>query len=210
MKVYQEVSRKITATPVNVPEDTEENLLDWMVGNAPLGAKWLLAHCYDGIVWGKRENGVWALSSDVAPEISPQLSMESLLQIRMFGEAGELFIWRSGEGFRGRKVQFDEAGKEFEGFIEKQWLWGTQPSYARAKNTDFTILSDGAQGLQHAVPFTVPKSHFSTQRDNYRPVRLRVEHYFFQDEETGLAEVWLSVLTDVFSESKVMSQEAGK
>lgn len=207
MSVYELITHRVHVIPETV--DLTDGLLNWLAKTAPAGADWLLAHCYDGVVWGWRADGGWALSSQVAPEISPELSDRNVLQARVFGESGELLLWREGTSFQARKVVLGAAdAPPYDGYMEDQWLWGTREDkhsdadkHQVIKQAGFTLLADGAQGLRHAVPMLVTDEHFTPQMDNYRPVRLRVEHYLERDKTTGLARVWLSRLVKIYSEA---------
>ncbi|MFM6007395.1 MAG: CRISPR-associated protein Csx19, partial [Sphaerospermopsis kisseleviana] len=80
---------------------------------------------------------------------------------------------------------------------EKQILWGTQIEKGKngenGEQNGFTLLSDGSQGLKHAVPITDLSNYFSKDKP-YRPVRLNVKHYIKYDEETGIGRIFLSRL----------------
>ena len=199
MSIYKKVSQQIKLEAnLPVPQAGKRKLMDWLSDEAPQPAEWLLAHCYAGVVWGKYQEDEWLLSTKITPDLSPALTWSSFLQVRVFGENGELLLWRDGDQLRARKVIVHKEGKEYEGYLEDQWLWGTR---AEKKVIDgFTWLTDGAQGLQHVVPIEVPQTDFATDRSNYRPVRLRVMNYLRANESSGLAEVWLSRLVKVFSE----------
>ena len=69
----------------------DQALLAWVKGeglliNEATGTQWLLAHCDDGVVWGRCEQGKWQLSSGPFPDVSPELSAENLQQLRLFGK----------------------------------------------------------------------------------------------------------------------------
>lgn len=208
----QQRRKRIKTEPLGeVRLDSQEALLSWLANKAPEGADTLLAHCYGGVVWGRRADGTWMLSSDLAAEFSPPLVPDTLLQARVFGEKGEVFVWRDDGSFRARVITSEGAdGLEVDWYAEDQWLWGTRIDRGdvtidrKLGQAGFTLLADGAQGLRHAVPFKVDEGHFEpetgNERRHYRPVRLRVEHYFSQDEETGLARVYASRLAKLFSE----------
>jgi CRISPR-associated protein (TIGR03984 family) len=197
-------------------------LLQWFANNAPPGANMLLAHCYDGVVWGKRGESRWVLSSELAPDISPPLLPTTLMQARVFGEAGELFVWREGAKFYGRRVTTGGAeGQLLDYLTEAHWLWGTRQDRGDATQDEkldqagFTLLADGAQGLRHVAPLVVPDDYFeresasSAREPRWRPVRLQVEHYIFRDEETGLARVGLSRLVKLDSEPAPVKLKEG-
>lgn len=164
----------------------ESDLTAWLKAQSP-DLNWLLAHTYDGVVWGRRDEEDWHLSSDLIDE-SPPLEREVLEQLRLFGENGELFVWRDDAGLHGRQIT-DGAGNETLDYMnETQILWGT---FGEKLDNQFTRLEDGAQGLVHAVPLEIPPSAFGNSR---RPVRLVVRHYITRDQNTGLGRITRSRL----------------
>jgi CRISPR-associated protein (TIGR03984 family) len=72
---------------------------------------------------------------------------------------------------------------------ESQILYGTQGK----EREGFTLLSDGSQGLRHAVPLT---GITFDKEGKKRPVRLLVHHYITYDD-TGIARISLSRLVDL-------------
>jgi hypothetical protein len=61
---------------------------------------WLLAHCHDGVTWGRINNDQsWRTSSKFFPELCPYISESNLLEIRLFGIEREILIWRTENGF---------------------------------------------------------------------------------------------------------------
>ena len=75
-------------------------------GDGTAGMRWLLAHCDDGVVWGRREgdDAPWRLSSAAFPDVSPPVSQVNVQQLRLFGPDAELLIWRTDDGFLGRRI----------------------------------------------------------------------------------------------------------
>jgi len=174
-----------------------------------LQLKWLLAHSGNGVTWGKLgENGL-ATSDRCASAISPALCGESLHDIRLFGNLGEVFAWRTGSGaFRCRAI-LDEAMDACvrgtsgvrplltEYFDEDQILWGTRILYARS---GFTRVRDGSQGLEHAVPLELDNM-CGIWDGKTRPLRLKVRHYLSEDD-MGAMRVSASRLVDLFVEAR--------
>ncbi len=165
----------------------------WLAGRMPAGMPWLLAHADDGVIWGKREaDGTLRLAGDVFqdaaiyPAVAVKLRAETLQQVRVFGPAGELLVWRTEDGFRGRLVQDGPEPPEDALPDEEHLLWGMgRPPEPPRKG--FTRLVEGQQGLVHAPPVEV--------REGQRP-RLVVRHYVNYDEE-GQAYIYLSRLVDL-------------
>lgn len=64
--------------------------LDWVTGQEEPAAQdnaflWLLAHCYDGVTWGRfdRSHRRWHLSSTAFPELCPVVSEDNLHEMRL-------------------------------------------------------------------------------------------------------------------------------
>lgn len=180
--------------------------LTWVSGGnkKPEGAEglgWLLAHCHDGVTWGRLgEDGlVWLVSSAVFTDLSPAVSASNLLEMRLFGKGKEVLIWRSEAGLFGR-VLIDVG----EGQLRKD-------SPLRPGDEERILLGDRlsagpidgfsrvgtASGREQAVPLACTEQDFN---GGYQPLRLRVRHYFEQDEKTGAVRVAASRLVDVFKE----------
>ena len=170
-------------TPAN---KVTEPIGDWL---AKQGSpyRWLLAHTFDGVIWGRLDASSWQLSSGLIPG-SPQLNHDELLELRLFGETGECYVWRDGANLYCRTIM-DGSGTPFDTYDETCILWGT--SSKPAKN-GFTILADGSQGLRHAVPFEI-----NIPDGNGRPTWLVMRHYIERHHDTGLARVTMSRLQAV-------------
>lgn len=165
---------------------------------------WLLVHSDDGVNWGRLDvAGAFIISHQAllaqqaqsnhpsdqkeiaaALRTCPQLRRVTLQQARLFAPAGELLLWRDGDGqFHSRLIQ-EAAGPGAweEYFDEPQYLWGT---HGIALAHDFTLLRDGAQGLRHAVP--VPKTLLVGAGGKFTPPRLVVRHYLAKDAVARVA-----------------------
>lgn len=158
--------------------------------------KYLLAHAEDGVIWGYFDSE-GDLITPTEPEKQfkryefPVFKYETLQQCRVFGDNAEIMFWKNDIGFNARIIE-DNPDTEF--IPEEQILWGTQ---AEQIIDDFTLVSDGSQGLRHAVPIT--NIDFNRNQQLYRPLRLIVRHYIDFDETTGLARIYLSRLVSVKS-----------
>lgn len=159
--------------------------------------KWLLAHCHDGVTWGRLgDDQSWKLSSSAFPELSPCISAANLLELRLFGKDQEVLIWRTDEGFSGRCLIDDPVIDDKDPSrpdSETRILLGDR----------FVDLRDGftqvstARGLRQAVPLECTESDFTGGR---WPLRLDVKHYFEQDDESGMVRVAVSRLVNVYKE----------
>lgn len=149
--------------------------------------KFLLAHVEDGVIWGKFKDGK-LLTADSQFVFLPKLRPFTLQQCRAFGETSEVMLWQTDDGFKARLIQ-DQKDTEF--IEENHILSGTQ---ADKICSDFTLVSDGSQGLRHAVPLIDIK--FDENQKLYRPLRLRVHHYIDYDD-SGVARIDLSRLVNL-------------
>ncbi|WP_373529420.1 CRISPR-associated protein Csx19 [Nostoc sp.] len=183
--------------PICKPLDISTNLdiNEWLEKQAEeYQLNFLLAHAEDGVIWGKFKDGK-LLTSDSVFDFLPKLSPLTLQQCRAFGETSEVMLWQTDEGFKARLIQ-DE--KDTELIPENHILWGTQADKICG---DFTLVSDGSQGLCHAVPLT--NIEFDENQKLYRPLRLSVHHYIDYDD-SGVARIDLSRLVNltIFKEIK--------
>lgn len=156
--------------------------------------RWLLAHATDGVIWGSWMDGQLALSGypDHFPKFSPPLHPRTLLQARLFGDNQEIFLWRGGDG-AWRYRLLDDTGTEREGFKfdEVHLQWGDHAEEQRGR---FTLVAEGVEGLQHAVP--LPKDAITF--DQPYPLRLKVHHYLEQDKDDGTLYIVQSRLVELY------------
>ncbi len=158
----------------------------WLAGQMGAGRPWLLAHADDGVIWGKlSEDGQLHLSSDAFdhPALAAPLRASTLLQVRVFGPAGELLIWRTDTGFAGREIA-DGAAAGADAYEETTLLWGRATTQVAG---EFTVCVEDGAGQRHAPPLQLKRG----QR-----ARLVVRHYVDYDEH-GQAYVRLSRLVKV-------------
>lgn len=126
----------------------------------------------------------------------PKLRLTTLQRCRIFGEAGEVLLWRSQNTWKHRFI----GNPSCEYIPENQMLWGTHKARKKdgsefEESQGFTLVEDGSEGLRHAVPLVnIP---FSSDRSKLmHPLRLNVRHYIDYDEE-GVARIYLSRLVNV-------------
>ncbi|NEQ36903.1 MAG: TIGR03984 family CRISPR-associated protein [Okeania sp. SIO3I5] len=182
----------------NLDENTDKTdeimnkiLIDWIQEQAKENKfDYLLAHAEDGVIWGKFENGKLMTSNQAFPnEALPELRLETLQQCRIFGEKGEVLLWQTDRGWYARLIQ---DNSNFEYIPEEQILWGTKKD---KELNGFTFLTDGSEGLKHAVPLT--GITFKNDSENlYRPLRLLIHHYIDYDD-SGIAKIVLSRLVSL-------------
>jgi CRISPR-associated protein (TIGR03984 family) len=142
--------------------------------------KYLLAHADDGVIWGRLDGEELITSHDVAPKYSPPLRAETLLTARIFAPVGELLVWRNETGaWLGRliaeKMLSDVTASWDKAFEEQQILLGTK---AVSLERDFALVSEGSQGLFHAVPLNLS----GQINEQHRPLRFVVRHYLKADD----------------------------
>jgi CRISPR-associated protein (TIGR03984 family) len=173
-------------------------LVSWLEEQA---RKWklnyLLAHAEDGVIWGRFDNDRLTTAEKVfhQPEFKvdfPTLRILTLQQCRVFGQNGEVLLWRTGEAWRSRLVQDNPKTDKIP---ERQILWGTHGE----KRGNFTLLWDGSQGLKHAVPFT--DIALDERNRLINRVRLMV-HHFIDYDDSGVARIHLSRLVDLTTEKE--------
>lgn len=175
--------------PIDDLSSLEKDVRSWLARRMSEDMPWLLVHADDGVIWGRRQpDGRLLLSSDVFdlksryPTIAVELRPETLQQMRIFGKAGELLIWRDEGRFQGRSIM-DGDVQWGDAWQEQHLLWGTSIE----QREGFSLLREGQQGSQHAIPIGVS----GTQR-----AALSVRHYV-QSDEYGQALVGLSRLVRV-------------
>jgi len=160
--------QNITLTP-----NTLESIFDlhtWLEEQAAVhNLRWLLAHADDGVIWGEIRGNKLYLSSVLVP---PLLRLETLQQMRVFGNEGELLLWRSDHAWQIRMIIAGE-GQMTPYYDETFILWGTNIIDIK---DGFCLLQHGAQGLLHAPPLPAQKE------ENGR-ARIQVRHYIGYDDD---------------------------
>ena len=93
------------------------DLLLWLAGSEAeggarrdAGLKWLLATTFSEVVWGRRDGDAWRLSNEAATLPAATLPAATLLELRAFGDDGEVFVWREAAGLRARLRRDAAAG----------------------------------------------------------------------------------------------------
>jgi CRISPR-associated protein (TIGR03984 family) len=173
------------------------DLVRWLQDKAKqYELKYLLAHADDGVIWGKfldNQNYHLITSGDVFLQLA-KLRTCTLQQCRIFGKNAEVMLWKVGDNWKARLIKDDNNPEYLPD--ENQILWGTQ---REQENNGFTLVSDGSQGLKHAIPLT----GINFKGKDYRPLRLKVRHYIDYDNE-GVARIYLSRLVDLWISPKLV------
>lgn len=182
---------------------SDQQLNDWLQMKArEYRSSYLLAHTNDGVIWGKFQKGSFNLvTSGDAFERMPKLKETTLQQCRIFGENAEIMLWRSDGVWKARLIE-DSNLSECNFIEDSQIIWGTRPEKVNDK-LKFTLVTDGRQGLRHAVPLINIGFRDRQQEEKtlYRPIRLLVRHYIDYDD-SAIAKIYLSRLVNLQSDPK--------
>lgn len=171
----------------------------WFAGHSDNCRRALfLAHADDGVIWGRLQDNCLVTSSELFEsfKVSPPLRAVTLQDAYLFSEIGEVRVWRMEGGFHACRIT-DTNDESAASYDEAHILWGTR---AEDRESGFTLLADGRQGLRHAVPLNVPASSFD-EKSQYRPLRLFLRHYLANDRD-GCTRVYLSRLLGLRHEPK--------
>lgn len=213
-RVIKECSTLKKIIEVEGFEDGKEIKL-WLEEQAKkYGLRWLLAHLDDGVIWGEIRRGGLILSSEIASDVSPPLRAETLWEIRLFGPAGELYVWREephlakvntlkARLFRDTSaIESTDSCEHQEYFDEEFILWGTRGK-AVENEISFTRMIEGNQGLVHVVPLSgLNGKHVDRNEVPFHPLRLRFRHYLQDDKETGFTYIVTSRLCDLYAKEE--------
>lgn len=188
-------------------EDILDNstLYKWLQAEAKrYQLQYLLAHADDGVIWGhfdKEGNlstpnlpkDLFPNSEELFPKCKfPVLRSHTLQQCRIFSEKAEVMLWKVGQNWKARLIKDDNNLECLSD--EHQILWGTQ---VENEFKGFTLVSDGSQGLRHAVPLSDITNKF---KDGKRPLRLTVRHHIEYSSD-GVARIYLSRLVNLFTDN---------
>jgi CRISPR-associated protein (TIGR03984 family) len=161
---------------------------------------WLLAHCYDGVTWGRFNNVTkdWLFSSTPFQTLCPKISESNLLEIRLFGSEREILIWRTENEFSGRcLIDKDEQDNNDPCRPDNETRILLGDRFLNTSKEGFTSVGS-TRGLQQAVPLECTEKDFAGGR---WPLRVKMRHYFEQDDETGAVRVAASRLVNIFKEN---------
>jgi CRISPR-associated protein (TIGR03984 family) len=157
--------------------------------------QYLIAHAEDGVIWGRFQESELVTAESLWVKFPiPSLQPISLQQCRIFGKDAEVMLWRQDRGWQARVIQ---EAQEAHCIIEEQMLWGDT---VEKVDNGFTLLTDGQQGLRHALPITGIRENQSrtepSQKQAKRHTRLHVKHYIDYDN-AGIALIYYSRLFDL-------------
>ncbi|MBV6392017.1 MAG: hypothetical protein KPEEDBHJ_01234 [Anaerolineales bacterium] len=140
--------------------------------------QYLLAYADDGVIWGHVKGGTLKLSSP------PELRLETLRELRLFGEKSEWHVWRVEDQWYACTVTDDE-GESTKAFDEQYILWGTDPVEGETSRDGFYPVQEADLGIMHTPPIEM--------KNGRHTLKLSVRHYLGHDE-TGSVYVKLSRL----------------
>lgn len=182
-----------------------ERFLAWLLGVPGVGSPTdtpelagALAHGDHGVTWGRYDAmaQVWRLGSQVAPQVSPAICRETLQELRLFGASGEVLIWRTETGLRGRVLRDTDpaadAGDETNPLrpsCESRLLRGDSVVAPCAHG--FTHVRD-RKGAEQVLPLAVTAEQLKAGQ-----VRLAVRHYYEQDAKSGAVRIAATRLVKV-------------
>lgn len=176
-----------------------QDLREWLSQQAhDLGLTWLLAHCEDGVIWGKYADGNLKLSCDQDAFHIRALGLrwETLQQARLFGEPADLLIWRGPQDRWHQTLRRDDPGSDVEVINERHLLWGDRQAPSPSVSNDFMQVVEGAQGIVHAPP--IASAPTSETKPSAR-ARLQVRHYLDEDKESGAVRIAYSRLVKLIA-----------
>jgi CRISPR-associated protein (TIGR03984 family) len=174
-----------------------------------------LAHCDDGVTWGRVDDGKAVLSSEQFPNWkTPSPHAKNLQQLRAFGLEGELLLWRDEDNFTEHKgrILTDVHNARRTGPTRPKdecYLIAARRAIAGANSSKdgFTVVTD-VDGRIQVVPLPLTDQDFE---EGKFPLRLRVRHYFTTDEENGCVRIAASRLVDLIQEPvQNQGDEAGR
>ncbi|HAA27952.1 MAG TPA: TIGR03984 family CRISPR-associated protein [Cyanobacteria bacterium UBA8553] len=184
---------KPICTEISV-DNVKFDLSGWLQKNAKeQSLRYLLAHADDGVIWGEFRDNYYKLvtSRDICTQFA-ELRLGTLQQCRIFSKNAELMLWKIGQdNWKARLIKDDNNPECLPD--EHQILWGTQ---VEKESNGFTLVSDGSQGLKHAVPLFGITDKF---KNGKRPLHLTVRHYIEYSSD-GVARIYLSRLVDLFAD----------
>jgi CRISPR-associated protein (TIGR03984 family) len=157
--------------------------------------QWLLAHCDDGVTWGRFDSSGWQLGSQVFSDLCPEISEKNLLELRLFGPKAEILIWRNEDSLSGRLLADDtplERKNPANPMDQDLVLLGDRTVSTTTQN-GFTHIGD-ERGAEQVVPIQCVEI-FGSKR---WPLRLKVRHYFEEDDSSGSVRVATTRLVDLY------------
>ncbi|GFE68269.1 CRISPR-associated protein Csx19 [Chroococcus sp. FPU101] len=176
-----------------------KSLNDWLQNEAKQHQlTYLLAHADDGVIWGRFESDGTLITQTEPKDLFSEykfakLRLCTLQQCRIFSKKAEILLWKVGQNWKARLITDDHLLEE-DYIYENQILWGTKG----IEKDCFTLVSDGSQGLKHAVPLT----GIVFKDETARPLRLSVRNYIDYNDD-GVARIYLSRIVNVYYQKEI-------
>lgn len=154
---------------------------------------WLLAHCDDGIVWGRIEDRMLRLPHAWRAQVWSPLPREvTIQQLRIFGKLGELLLWRDEDV---RRVKESPGESWLRGRLILDGEFDANQHDTRPKEDQYLLLGDELVNGKGDVGFTAVAER-RRRREQIVPldagdlgqgfrIVLIVKHYFDRDPESG-------------------------
>ena len=163
--------------------DQTADIRAWLVNQAEQHQlSYLLAHAYDGVIWGRIADRTLTTSGDIFEQVAVTLRWQTLQAAYLFGPDGMLHLWRNGDRFQYHILV--DADRPEETFDEQYRLWGSATPQAQHH---FTLMEEGEQGLYHAPPLSLPEGEQAA---------LHIRH-FIQFDDHDQAYIAFSRLVDL-------------
>ncbi len=169
-----------------VDQEFYQHPLEWLAGHASAhGLRYLLVYDADGVTWGLLAGEKFIFSHEAFSDDLERIPVRiaTLQQARLFGEAGEVLLWRTEGGFAVRQIL--DGGQQPDNCVEESyWLWGA----GLLATEQFSLLCEGQQDLRHAPPL-------GNVQTNQR-LGLRVRQYIEEGKMGGSASAtagWLAL-----------------
>lgn len=184
-----------------------KQIVAWLVGQRPAPdflrsrLTWAIAHSDDGVRWGRLDDQTahWRFGHGATTDASPAIRAEALQELRVFGDDGEVLMWRSAEGLRGRSLEDSKPGggprdetDPLRTSDEFRILRGDR--ICGGAGVGFTWVTD-AKGAEQILPITVDDAQLRK-----RSARLHVRHYWAQDAENGTVRIAATRLVNLTTE----------
>lgn len=156
----------------------------------------------NGVIWGKFTPNNKSISLSCGMAAPESVENELFQQLYVFNQSGQIHVWKDSLGFHGTKIVDDiMEGIEEATFDQSLYLWGTG---VIEKKNGFSLLADGKQGMNHAVPiedltddqFIDPKENDGTDEERSRKILLNIRNYIGYVKDNGAAYVKYHRLLD--------------
>lgn len=138
---------------------------DGILSEWPGGDAWCVGHAYDGVLWGRLQNGQLRFASDLQKDWGAQFRAETLTDLRLFQQQRELRIWKTPSGFHSCCLSESEGGEPCHSNDERYLL--IQRPKGNIEDGEF-VKMEGQAGQCHYPPGRPVPSHLEV-RTYYRP-----------------------------------------